>query len=420
MLAEAGSRSNETPPEMNTHAWKTLAIATLFAAAALTASGPAARADVYVADTAAGAIYKFTPGQPYTTFNANVNQCVGLALDATGKLYSADYDGDTGVGSVDTYAATGAQTPFATGFQQCLGLAFDTAGNLFLSNVTSRSGSPVGTIFKITPDGVQSTFATGLQRVRGLAFDAAGNLYAAELDSGSVFKYTPDGVQSTFATGFTLPTGLAFDAAGNLFVCCQGTGVFKITPDGAVSTFTTDVTDPRWLAFDPATGNLYISDVGDASGDPGQGNVYQFTPAGVRTVVITGVDAPLGIAVSSSTTAATDPVVTVAATTPEAQAGGAPGVFTFTLSTPAATDVKVAYTLKGTAVNGTDYKFLKGTVKIKAGKTSKAVLVVPPDNEGASGSRNVKLTLAAGSGYTVGTTGKVKIKINLFPVIILP
>lgn len=404
---------------MITFAWKTLAIATLSAAMALTLSGPAARADVYVADTSAGAIYKFTPGQPYTTFNANVNQCVGLALDATGKLYSADYDGSTGVGSVDTYAATSAQTPFATGFQQCLGLAFDAAGNLFLSNVTSRSGSPVGTIFKITPAGVQSAFATGLQRVRGLAFDAAGNLYAAELDSGSVFKYTPAGVQSTFATGFNLPTGLAFDAAGNLFVCSQGTGVFKITPAGAISTFTTNVTDPRWLAFDPATGNLYVSDVGDASGDPGQGNVYQFTPAGVRTVVIAGVDAPLGIAVTSSP-AATTPVVTLAATTPTAQAGGTPGAFTFTLSTPSTMDVKVGYNVKGNAVNGTDYAFLKGTVKIKAGKTSKTVLVLPPVNEGASGVKTVKLSLAAGSGYTVGTTDKIKVKINLMPVIILP
>lgn len=400
--------------------WKTLVVATLTAVAALTISRPLARADVYVADTFGNAVYQLTPGLSPTTFNRSVNHPVGLALDGAGVLYSADTPTSTGVGSVDRYTTAGVQSTFSTGYQNTLGLAFDAAGNLFLSTVDNSSGASVGSIVKITPAGGSSTFATGLQRVRGLAFDAAGNLYAADLDAGSVYKYTSAGARSTFATGFNYPTGIAFDATGTLFVCSQGVGVFEVTPAGTVSTFTTNVTDPRWLAFDPASGNLYVSDVGDASATAGQGNVYLFTPAGARTTALSGLTYPTGIAVTGTPTAATTPVVTVAATTPTAQAGGAPGVFTFTLSAPAAADVKVNYTLKGTAVNGTDYALLKGSVKIKAGKTSKAVLVVPPDNPGASGSKTVKLSLATGAGYTVGTTGKVKIKINLTPVIILP
>ena len=400
--------------------WKTLVIASLLTATASITSGPVARADVYVADTYGNAIYKLTPGLAPATFDANVSHPVGLALDKAGVLYSADTDTDTGSGTVDLYSTTGVQSTFSSGYQSTLGLAFDASGNLFLSNVDNSSGASVGSIVKITPAGVSSVFASGLQRVRGLAFDAAGNLYAADLDAGSVYEYTPAGVRSTFATGFNYPTGLAFDASGNLFVCSQGVGVFEVTPAGAVSTFTTNVTDPRWLAFDPASGNLYVADVGDASGTAGQGNVYLFTPAGARTTALSGLVYPTGVVVTGTPAAATTPVATVAATTSTAQAGGAPGVFTFTLSAPSAADVKVNYVLKGTAVNGTDYTFLKGSVKIKAGKTSKAVQVVAADNEGASGTKTVKLSLAAGTGYTVGTTGVVKVKINLTPVIILP
>ena len=417
---ERARSTNQPPPEMMTPSWKTLAIASLLAAVASITSGPVARADVYVADTYGNAIYKLTPGLSPTTFNASVSHPVGLALDSTGVLYSADTDTDTLVGTVDRYSTTGVQSAFTSGYQNTAGLAFDATGNLFLSNVDNSSGSFVGSIVKITPAGVTSVFASGLQRVRGLAFDAAGNLYAADLDAGSVYAYTPAGVRTTFATGFNYPTGIAFDATGNLFVCSQGVGVFQVTPAGAVSTFTMDVTDPRWLAFDPASGNLYVSDVGDASGTAGQGNVYLFTPTGARTTALGGLTYPTGIVVTGTPATATIPVATVAATTSIAQAGGEPGVFSFTLSAPSATDVKVAYVLKGTAVNGTDYTFLKGTVKIKAGKTSKTVLVVPADNAGASGSKSVKLSLATGTGYTVGTAGAVKVKIYLTPIIVLP
>ena len=382
-------------------------------ALALAASCITARADVFVSDTYGNAIYEFTAAGTQSTFSSNVNHPIGLAFDSAGNLYESDSNS----GTIFEYTPAGVQSVFATGFYDLLGLAFDKSGDLFIAGVDSSS---VGSIYEITPAGVLSTFATGLNRVRGLAFDTAGNLYVADLDSGNVYKYTTAGVQTVFASGFNFPTGLAFDASGNLFVCSQGTGVFEISPSGAVSTFTTNVTDPRWLAFDPA-GNLYVTDVGDASGNPGQGTVYLFSPSGTRSTFASNLAYPTGVALTPTQTTATLPVITIAATDPAADSGiSEDGVFTVSASPAPTADIKVAYSVKGTATPGVDYAALKGTVKIKAGVTGKGIKVVPEGDLGGAAKKTVKVTLEPGSAYTLGDSTVAKVKITHSNIIILP
>lgn len=106
------------------------------------------------------------------------------------------------------------------------------------------------------------------------------------------------------------------------------------------------------------------------------------------------------------------PVATLTATTNADAATGQTGVFTLALSIVSGADVTVAYTVKGSAVPGTDYQPLKGTVKVKAGKTTKAIKVIPRGSLGGAAKKTVVLTLQPGAGYTVGTTGKVKLKIT--------
>ena len=89
----------------------------------------------------------------------------------------------------------------------------------------------------------------------------------------------------------------------------------------------------------------------------------------------------------------------------------APACSHLTLSAAQTSDIVVTYTIKGSAVNGTDYVLLSGTKKIKAGKTTKPIKVIPQGDLGGEAKKTVVLTLAPGTGYTVGTTGKVKVKI---------
>ena len=104
--------------------------------------------------------------------------------------------------------------------------------------------------------------------------------------------------------------------------------------------------------------------------------------------------------------------VSVAASPTLLEAGsGKVTAFTLTLASPATADVVVAYTLKGTATPGADYVSTKGTVKIKAGKTSKALKLTLTGDLGGASKKTLKLTLEPGSGYTVGTPNTAKAKI---------
>ena len=106
------------------------------------------------------------------------------------------------------------------------------------------------------------------------------------------------------------------------------------------------------------------------------------------------------------------PVVTLAATSNADAATGQAGTFTLGLSVASGVDLTIHYTIKGTATPGTDYQLLKGTAKIKAGKTSKSIKIVPQGNLDGASKKTVVLTLQPGTGYTVGTTDKVKVKIT--------
>ena len=75
--------------------------------------------------------------------------------------------------------------------------------------------------------------------------------------------------------------------------------------------------------------------------------------------------------------------------------------------------VTVSYQIKGGAVAGTDYAALGGSVKLRAGKTRKAIHVTTL-NDGAAG-KSLKLTLTPGDGYTVGGEKKARYKLTENP-----
>ena len=105
------------------------------------------------------------------------------------------------------------------------------------------------------------------------------------------------------------------------------------------------------------------------------------------------------------------PAVSVAATTPVAAVDGTPGVYTFSIPAALPTDLKIAYRIKGQAVNGVDYAAVKGTLKIKAGQTSKTLKIKAQGDLGGAAKKTLKLSLSPGAGYSVGTAGTIKMKL---------
>jgi uncharacterized protein (TIGR03437 family) len=176
----------------------------------------------------------------------------GLALDAAGNLYIADYNNnrvrkvDTG-GIIRTVAGGGSSLgdggPATSAMlDRPVAVAVDGSNNLYISDTRARR------VRKVTPTGTISTYAGGgtsllegipatqamISGLGDLALDAAGNLYLADSFDHRVRKVTPGGIIGTVAgngsAGFSgdggpavaasldHPEGIALDAAGNLFI----------------------------------------------------------------------------------------------------------------------------------------------------------------------------------------------------------
>ena len=135
----------------------------------------------------------------------------------------------------------------------------------------------------------------------------------------------------------------------------------------------------------------------------------------VNSATVTGASADANTANNTaqySLTVVGTPVVTLAATVPKVVANsGATGQFTVTISAAPTSVVRVGYTVKGSATPGTDYVMLRGIAKIKPGKTTRSISVIPEGDLGGAANKKVVLELNDGNGYTVGTTGKVRVKI---------
>ncbi len=104
--------------------------------------------------------------------------------------------------------------------------------------------------------------------------------------------------------------------------------------------------------------------------------------------------------------------VNVVASTPTTDtATGAPAEFTFTRVGSVAEAVTVSYSISGTAVAGTDYNALPGTITIPAGATSAKLSFVPRKNPDNTNNRTATLTLNALPAYGVGTGDRASVTI---------
>jgi hypothetical protein len=106
------------------------------------------------------------------------------------------------------------------------------------------------------------------------------------------------------------------------------------------------------------------------------------------------------------------PIVSIAATSPDASETGAHGEFLITLNAPVSTDVVVSYKIKGTAKNGKDYTRIPAKTRILQGNISAVVDVAPFADDVAEGAETVELMLNKSGKYVVGTADAVTVNIT--------
>ncbi|HEY6342781.1 MAG TPA: NHL repeat-containing protein [Bryobacteraceae bacterium] len=263
--------------------------------------------------------------------DAGIYYPLGVIADNSGNLYVSDSSNSrvrkvAPDGTITTFAGTGVSGYSGDGgpataaqLKAPAGLAFDASGNLYIADWLDnriRKVSTDGTISTVAGrgdavpplgDGGPAT-AAALAWPLGVAVDASGNLYIADSGFFLIRKVSPGGIISTVAgsdyyqkgsTDVGDPTGLAVDAAGNVFIATSNT-IRKLAPDGTVSTVagngnsgtsgdggpatSATLQGPFAVALDPA-GNLYISG-GSLSGYPfGSGYVRKIAPNGIITTI---------------------------------------------------------------------------------------------------------------------------------------
>ncbi|MFZ1085618.1 MAG: Ig-like domain repeat protein [Terracidiphilus sp.] len=185
-----------------------------------------------------------------------------VAVDAMGNTYVAN----SGQGNVIMYPAgsngSTAGVSVGTGLTKPTGVAVNGAGDLFIGDS--------GKVFEVpnSPGGLdavdQMTLMSGLGSNLNLAVDVFGNLYVADSanaqvvelpNAGSWFAAANNAMQTL--TGFTAPSAVALDGSGNLYVI-DGANLFEITPSGTKTTLLTTLSGATGLAVD-ASGSVYIS-----------------------------------------------------------------------------------------------------------------------------------------------------------------
>ena len=125
----------------------------------------------------------------------------------------------------------------------------------------------------------------------------------------------------------------------------------------------------------------------------------------VTLTVAAGTGYTVGVPASATGNILNDdvPSVTVSVSPAAVAEDGAPNlIYTFTLNQAAFSAVSVNYTIGGTATNGTDYATIASPLVIPAGNTTGTVTVNPTADATIEADETATLTLAAGTGYTVG------------------
>ena len=165
--------------------------------------------------------------------------------------------------------------------------------------VLYAGGAVTGDITEITSGGVQSTLAQLPVYSAGMAFDRAGDLFIGDSD-GNVYESIAGGAPIVFAANVGGGVGgLAINSAGNLFVANgigaygnDGNGdIYEFTPGGVKSIFAS-LGEAQNLAFDGA-GNLFVS---QSYG----GNIIKITPSGTQSTFASGLNYPEGLTFDNS------------------------------------------------------------------------------------------------------------------------
>lgn len=318
------------------------------------------------------------------------------ALYATTPLSgSIDNEAGTGYGAVwipiSGMQNGGSTSPVADGIALVSvgGAGCPAAGIIqFLSYeaaMTAIDGAAIG----ITSSDIGVTETNATLENTSLQLSGTGSTYTS-------FVWNPSGANSLGS----INAGMSFGAATSGNVC--GILYNDINANGSYDTGEPTLSGATVTAT-PSSGAAY-------TGTSGAGGNYCISglPASVYTLTTpTGTTTSISVTVGTTATAnipvttLIDPTVSFATTSgfgTEAAVGSA----TISLNFAASAPITVAFTLSGSAINGTDYN-VTTPVTIPSGTSTFPISLGVIDDAIIEAVDTIKITLVAGAGYTLGT-----------------
>ena len=257
-------------------------------------------------------------GDGSLAINAELNGPYGVALDASGNIYIADANNcrirevNAQTGIITTIAGNGTAGFSGDGSLATIaalnipyGVALDASGNIYIAdygnNRIREVNAQTGIITTVAGNGTDTYSGDGslatnaqLSYPEGVALDSSGNIYIADEGNGRIRKvnaqtgiittvagndnygYSGDGYLAT-STALADPIGVALDASGNIYIADQfnhrirkvnaQTGIITTiagnctagySGDGSLAT-NAELNNPYGVAID-ASGNIYIAD----------------------------------------------------------------------------------------------------------------------------------------------------------------
>jgi hypothetical protein len=195
--------------------------------------------------------------------NTGLNNVWGVAVDAGGNIYAANYSGNEAMGDLTVYASGshGNVRPTATIDGPASGdvmsepsdISVDAAGNIYASASGSNS---------------ISVYAPGAIYIANFGSGGGITVYAP----GANGNATPIQTISGGKTGLYSPTGVAIDRKGNIYVssCVLGSGSASsvtvyakkangnVAPRRTISGSNTELNGPNGIALD-SDGDIYVT-----------------------------------------------------------------------------------------------------------------------------------------------------------------
>ncbi len=248
--------------------------------------------------TGTGSALQVLPGTQ-SLIGAGLKTPSQLAVDANDNVYVAD----AGLGAVEEYpkgyGAVAATATVGANLVAPTGVAVDGAGDVFIADSGNVYEVPIGAA-GLNAAG-QLTLRGGLGANLKLATDGLDDLYIADPANHRVVKL--GNIAGTFGLltqtetdlgGFNAPSAIAVDENGNLYVA-DGSNLYEVTPAGIQSTLLTTLSNVTGLAVDPS-GAAYVTMPGGTVRIPNLGGTL--TPSS-QTSIAPSVTSPASVAIDS-------------------------------------------------------------------------------------------------------------------------